>query len=201
MKITRQQVNEQYNLTADWLSDFSRELEKQAYNLDYLKDLFDKRRGFSSIDEKMADIKARIGFDMVMKVSQELDSIEGTKTASANCECGCAGSCGVKTAKYKHPEANIEKMNNILDYISDMVDHEDHLDSAVVISRCRDEENLGFNDLSIDIGKLVSHIDKLLGSKKDADIEVVKYVPNEPISSDEAEDSAADYYSHAESQK
>lgn len=193
MKITRHSIEENYNTTAEWINDFSKELEKQAYNMDYLKDLFDKRRGFSSIDEKMADIKERIGFELVMKVSKEIDELEEVKVASNPGD--------VKIAECKHPEDSIRKMNNILKYINDMIAHESHVvDSASVISRCRDEENLGFGDLGIDLGKLVEHIDKLIGSNRDSDVDDVVYTPNEPIPSGEVADNVADYYNHAEPQ-
>ena len=73
-KIKRQEgVAEQYGVMQDWLVLFAHEFEKNAY-LENLKPVIN-RKYFHSIDEKMADIKERIGFDVVSRLTDELEDI------------------------------------------------------------------------------------------------------------------------------
>lgn len=201
MKITRQDQTETNNITAGWLSDFATDLEKNAQNIDYLKDYLNKihkHKQFNSIEEKLADIRERVGFDLARKITNE---IEKTSNASEE-DCGCNSSskscsCPVKTAS-EHQERDVQIMGNILNYIKDMVEHEPHLDSTTIISRCKNEEGLRFNDIEsrIDRAKLISYIKDLLGKQEDDGL--ASYVPQHSESRNESEDQIAEYYNHAE---
>ena len=205
MKISRQDQKEKSKTTAWWLYEFAYDLEKNAQNIDYLKDYLDKKlksKQFNTIEEKLADIRERIGFDLARKITNEIEKLSQIKesTAAENCACNNSSSescsCPVKTAM-KHPERDVEIMGNILNYIKDMVKHEPHLDSATIISRCKDEEGLRFGDIEkrIDKGKLVSYINDLADSKVDG--ELAKYVPSDQLDVS-SEDDIAEYYNHAE---
>ena len=53
MKVNRQNLQEEYNTTADWLSSFSKGLNKNADFLSNIKQMIESReRKFSTIDEK-----------------------------------------------------------------------------------------------------------------------------------------------------
>ncbi len=191
------------NINVPWIAVLVAELEKKAAGVDYLQQVFQKGK-FSSIDEKMADIKERIGFDLINKVSEELDKRDGVKTASEHHDCGCGGpkkacACDIKTAEYKHPEDDVSKMANILSYIQDMVKSEPHLDTLTVVSRCKDEENLKFDDLRINMSKLKEYIEENLQSVHSSDEpEVIVYMPQEPLSQGDIVDDVADYYRRTE---
>lgn len=202
MKISRQSdVKESYKITCDWLDEFADSLAKSA-NLEYL-DAGDRHNiqsnavRFGTIEAKMADIKARIGFDAIMASREDLAN---EKKASAGCGCGgteetkCA--CEVKTAQLKHSEDDVEAMRQILQYIQSLVKHEPHLDYTAIVSRCREEDGLHFQDLPIDLDKLKGFVETLLS--READELSVTYVPPEPITSGDSEDNRADYYQHAE---
>jgi hypothetical protein len=195
-KITRQDgVTEQYGVMQDWLVLFAHELEKKGY-LENLKPI-SRRKHFHSIEEKMADIKERIGFDVVSKLTEELEDI--SKEAQTKTACGCGGSCcEVKTANYEHPERDVKRMRNILSYINDMAKSESHLSATAILSKCRDAEGLGFNSLRIDEGKLKGYVDDLLSKYSDDLDEDIRYEKREiePVSSNTGLDQA-DYYSHA----
>jgi len=77
MKITRHNTNESYNTTVDWLKNFADKLKKDASFIQNFKKI--KVNDFSTIDEKMADIKQRVGFDIIK--STEF-SPENVKSAS-----------------------------------------------------------------------------------------------------------------------
>lgn len=195
-KIKRQDgVSEQYGVMQDWLILFAHELQKEGY-LANLKPMIQKKR-FDSIEEKMADIKERIGFDVVSKLTDELEDI--SKQSQEKAACDCSGECcEVKTANYEHPEKDVKRMRNILSYISDMVKSESHLSSAAILSRCRDAEGLGFNSLRIDEAKLKKYVEDLLSEHGDDSEDNLRYEKREvePVSSNSGLDQA-DYYSHA----
>jgi hypothetical protein len=206
MKINRQDGKEKSNITAPWLYEFAHDLEKGAYNnVDYLKNYFDSRTKsvkFDSIDEKMADIKDRVGFDLARKISQEVNN-GSPVTASEKTSCGCtipkpACSCKVKQAEYKHDARDVQLMGNILNYVKDMIKHEPHLDRATVVSRCRDEEGLGFGNLRINQAKFESYIDDCLSESDDKEkSELISYIPSEPLGEADAQDWEAEYYRHS----
>jgi hypothetical protein len=207
MKVQRQgDIKEKSKITATWLYEFAHDLEKGAYNnVDYLKQYFDSRqkgKGFDSIDEKMADIKDRVGFDLARKISEEVNkNNKVTASNHSSCECSTpktACGCKIKQAEYKHPEEDVRLMGNILSYVKDMVKHEPYLDRATIISKCRDEEELGFGRLSINQDKFKSFVDDLLSSNKSKNSsELVSYIPNEPFSESDANDWEAEYYKHS----
>lgn len=208
MKISRHDQKEENKTTALWLYEFAYDLEKNAQNVDYLKEYLNKlQKGkkFESIDEKLADIRSRVGLDLAIKLSNEIDNINNHVSLSSTTPGSCCGenkkcSCEVKVATTQHSEHDIQLMNNILKYIRDMIQHEPHLDSTVILARCQDEEGLRFNDLKkkIDFGKLTSYINDLLGINKDSNIESVSYTPSKALTEFEADDRIAEYYNHAE---
>ncbi len=200
MKISRQSdIIETNKITCDWLDEFAKNMAKSA-NLEYLDSgdrntIVNNANRFGTIEAKMDDIKARIGFEALMAQKNI------GKVISAGCGCdksekkACA--CEIKTAQLKrHDSADVEAMRQILLYIKSLVQHEPHLDHASVISRCRDEDGLHFRDLPIDLKKLQGFIDTLL-SREASDISV-QYIPPDPIQSGDSDDNRADYYQHAE---
>jgi Asp-tRNA(Asn)/Glu-tRNA(Gln) amidotransferase C subunit len=194
-KVNRQELYESYKTTSPWVSEFSRELEKNADHLDYLKQYLNQRNqnNFSTIDEKMADIKERIGFEFSNKVINELNKTSDTSEASI---LGTGGS-EIKIAKYDHSKEDIGKMQSILNYVKDMAKNESHLDPATVVSRCREEADLGFNNLRVNMAKFKEFVDKELQQYSSKSEDGVVYIPRESESSDNSETDEAEYISHA----
>lgn len=64
MKIKRVSDFETYNITADWLSDFAKDIVKEGNYLDRIRERkdFEPKEKFATIEDKMKDIKLRIGF-------------------------------------------------------------------------------------------------------------------------------------------
>lgn len=87
-KVSRVPQNESYNITSDWVSDFANNLKKQARSVeDYKPNHVEK---FSTINEKMQDMKSRVGFEDMKTLK---------KSSSALLPCGCEESCGCATPK------------------------------------------------------------------------------------------------------
>jgi len=204
MKINRHNSEEKNKITAMWLYEFAYDLEKNAQNIDYLKDYINsknKNKKFDSIDEKLADFRERIGFDLAQKIVNEMEK-SGGNIVEAGCGCHTkidSCECSVKSAS-AHSDRDVKIMNNILKYIKDMVGHEPGLDIITVISRCKREDGLLFNEMEkkIDRDKLISYIKDLTDSK--TEVELISYKPESIDTSleDKYKDSVADYYNHAE---
>ena len=206
MKIKRQNLSEDYSTTADWLSDFANGMTKSADYLSNLRSIMKKRNDFDTIDEKMADLRARAGFDMIKKVGPT-DS-QDEKLASASCcdscdaEKGC-GSCSC--GKAKCPSCNSELFSvirNVLKYISDLASHRPETGYSTWLSECRKHPNLGFaqNEGKIDPDMLMSLVEKVVGRLKgvrENDANDVKYNPESDFSADDQAD-IADYMAHAQ---
>lgn len=202
MKVKRQEYYEQNKTTeAFWLREFGYDLEKNADHLDYLKQYLEQKfkiNEFKSIDEKLADIRNRVGFDLARKISDEIEKVGAHDESHCGCEpikqtCGCP----VKNASVQHSKENVAQMKNVLKYIKDVSNHEPHLSSIIILERCKKEDGLKFNDLPVDIEKLKKYIDTLL-EKHDHKEEDVKYQPKNNSEPESAEDQVAEYYRHAE---
>lgn len=225
MKVKRQDSTETNKTTAFWLYEFAHDLEKQAGDVDYLKDYLNKNyknKKFSTIKEKLDDIKQRVGFDLARKVTNELEK-KSSKESGCGCDkpcgcdksCKCDGNCGckneavdqVKTASKKKKKTkntsktkkNIKIMQNILSYIEQMIHHEPHLDPLSILNKCRSVEGLKFNNIQdiIDHDKLNAYIKDLLSNQGSYDEALITYIPmdhEDLIHSD----TVAEYYNHAE---
>lgn len=223
MKVKRQDSSETNKTTAFWLYEFAHDLDKKAGDVDYLRDYLSKNyknKKFSTIEEKLADIKARVGFDLARKVTNEIEKKSAKEESSCGCkkpcgcgkDCKCDGDCGcknkasdqVKTASKKNKKSkskkNIKIMENILNYIRQMIHHEPHLDPLTILNRCRSADELKFNNIQhiIDHEKLNSYINELISDMGVSDdVSAVVYVP---INNDDLihSDVVAEYYNHAE---
>lgn len=212
MKVSRQNIYESYNTTSDWLSEFERGIVKSADYLDNLKHIMNNRKNkFATIEEKMADIKERVGFEMI-KHNQLPDA---NLVSQAGCGCdnkgkkkSCCSSCekgmpceGCSTKNTQKRDSDVKKMEQILKFIDDMVSDQPHLNPVIVISKCREEDGLGFDDLPIDTVKLNDYIKNKRNNKEKDDEEEVLYISDsERMSLDSAESlgsELADYFSHA----
>lgn len=201
MKVNRQSdQKEKYNITSSWMYEFAHDLEKNAQNVDYLRQYLDsrvKKKVFNTIDEKLADIKDRVGFDLARKISEETSKDFKVESSKKDCDCNSCG-CQVKEAQDKssHSEKDLGLMSNILKYIQDMIKHEPYLDAATVIARCRKEDGLGFGQLRIDLSKLRTFIDAELKNHEEK-ISPIFYVPSSTMNDGEAENLEAEYFNHA----
>jgi hypothetical protein len=199
MKVNRQRISEEYNTTVDWVNDFANNLEKNADYLSNLRSIMKKRNDFSTIDEKMADLKARAGFDLIKNIDND-----GENKKSASCCEGCSkgtGGCSsCSCGKSKCSTCNKDTHNtlrNILNYIKEFSSDRPEAGYGTIISHCREHPKLGFDrvESKIDHNKFKSLIEKILGGRENNPDEV-KYMPEAEMSFEENED-IADYMAHA----
>jgi len=212
MKVSRQKINESYSTTASWISDFERSLLKNADFLSNVKSiLHNPDKKFSSVDEKLADLRERVGLDIIradggvggsktdLSSSAECSAEKGAGSKCSSCSSGesCPCSIGDGELAHGHSKEDVQRMGMILTYISDMITAEPHLEESMVISKCRANDELRFDELNIDLDMLKGHVEKLIGKYRENDNITVKYVPYEPSEMEFSEDTEADYYRHA----
>ncbi len=196
MKINRQNLEEKNKVNTLWLYEFAYDLEKNAQNIDYLKQYLDSKnkKVYSSIEEKLSDIRNRVGLDLAIKISQEM---ENTKVASCTCNNNCK--CQIKKASV-HDSKDISTMQNILDFIQQVVVSEPHLDVSNVIMKCKMEDALGYNKLEekIDRKKLINYIQDLIKKHEVQSTESIRYIPSSSFQNLDFENNVAEYYKHSE---
>jgi len=197
MKVNRQKISEQYNTTVDWVNDFANNLSKNADYLSNLRSIMKKRNDFSTIEEKMADMKARAGFDLIKNVNTE----EQKNVKSAGCGPTCCeeeagrgkcGSCGDDNRSQM-----LKSLRGIIDYIESFAADRSDLSYGTVISHCREHPKLGFDrvESKIDHNKFKNVVEKILNKHK-SDPEKVEYISEADMPS-AFDDDMADYMSHA----
>lgn len=193
MKITKVSdtdtyATESYNTTVDWLKDFANHLTKNADSIGYLRHFVVEKK-YASIEEKMADLRSRVGFDLLKNIENDNLRIEKESSSSD------------KISSASHNDDNVKRMGIILNYIKDLVSSEPHLDAPAVILRCRQHDDLGFNDLRINFDKLNKYIEDLIAKSRVDDSNEVKYVPRDVQDNAESgSNETADYYAHASPQ-
>ena len=70
-------------------------MTKNADYLNNLRSIMKKRNDFDTIEEKMADLKSRVGFDLVKNINTEGEAT----VKEAGCGCGTCNTCGKKPSK------------------------------------------------------------------------------------------------------
>jgi len=193
MKVKRQNLSEEYSTTVSWVNDFANNLEKNADYLSNLRSIMKKRKDFDTIEEKMADLKARAGFDLVKSVNTNTE--ENIK--EAGCGGGCTGGCGPCKTK-KERGNNVDALRNILKYIKDFAEDRPDANYGTVITHCREHPNLGYDRIEgkLDNGKFKAIVEKLLNKHKKGP-EIVEYVSEADMPSS-FDDDTADYMNHAQ---
>ena len=177
MKVSRHNIDESYSTTVDWVAEFERDILKNANFLETLRGRYYSGSAFSTIEEKMADIKDRVGFGLITAEREESDI-----TVSAS---------DYNTSTHgDKDERHIDLVNKMLSYIKSMSENEHHLPAAVIVTKCIDDfggsESLASDGLSLDIDKLVSYADAISSKTRisNEDFEPIEYVAPDPEGSD-----------------
>lgn len=188
-EIKRTNEVEKYNTTVGWLDEFFSKMAKSAPPSPPITTASTEK--FATIEEKMEDIKSRVGFSSVYELKKESSS-EKIVESSKKCKCGkLKKDCSCKN----NVDPNrVLALKNILNYISKMMESEPHLLEPEIIARCNDDKELNFNSVGIDPKKLSSFIDKKRNTKADA-VNIV-YVKPEISDTQNPLENMADYYRH-----
>lgn len=210
MKVRRQGLTENYNTTSEWVSEFEKNLEKQSNYLDNLKTILRKRNDFSTIEEKMADIKSRAGFHVIKEADESDLSKQASEcaTCSGGCGCGdkcdcnasckcCGSTCSCKVYNCKQCNSDIiGKAKNIVNYMKSFCEHRPDVGIAAAITHCKNNPDLNYQEVAsrIDVKKFEDFLQNLL-KKSEEPKEEVKYIPENM--DDQVGSDVADYFEHA----
>jgi hypothetical protein len=209
--INKERSSTGYAWADSFFNNYSKQLNKEA-EPDFLKEYLNKnvkpieKKKWNSIEEKLADIKKRVGFDLVNKTVNEIEKIS---TASSSCglnkdKCSCG--CSPKSAsKHLNKKASLNAderkivMKNTLDFINQIINFNSEITASEVIAKCLAEEKLLFESIEshVDFSKLKEYISELINSKNKKTIESVRYVPSESLDI-QFEDDIAEYYKHSD---
>ncbi len=204
MKVRRQNLNEEYNITSDWVSEFASNLEKNADFLSNIRNMVNKRKDFATIEEKMADLRARSGFDLV----KNNDKDSGNKKEAAS-EGGC---CEEKSAGSSCESCNDDEYINLLkgvlsyvgQFVSKRFQDDDKVSFGKVITHCREEapDDLRFSELErrLDHSKFKSVVENIIQkhTNNSAESNIDIGYTSEADTASAYDDDIADYVNHAQ---
>jgi len=173
----------------DWMNDFCSNLEKNADYLDNIRNLVQKRKEFKSIDEKMADIKARAGFGLIKDISDagSVKIVTAIDKSSEDCSCGRKKCNKCNSDVY-------QELRSLVKYIKAFAADRKDVGPLGILTHLREHPKIGFQRLEglIDSGKLKVLIQKIIGDK--ATPNEVEYISSRSDSSEEsAIDDVAEY--------
>ena len=192
MKVSRQNLTEEYSTTAGWVRDFSNGLSKNADYLDNLRSIMKKRKDFNTIDEKMADLKSRSGLDLIKNV--DISGKEAVK--EAGCGCGTCKGCKANSGKTSDKKALSQDLKKVIEYISSFAKDRPDAGYGAVIAHCREHPHLGFDKLERRLNHKFKDAVQSILKKHKKDPEAVEYISGADMTSSYDND-MADYYSHA----
>ena len=192
MKVNRQNLTEEYQTTAGWVRDFSNGLTKSADYLNNLRSIMKKRNDFDTIEEKMADLKSRVGFDLV----KNINSNDQSTVKEAGCGCGTCNACGKGSSKSHGKEKLAKELAVILDYIRSFSKDSPDAGYGAVITHCREHPQLGFDRIERRLNHKFEDAVRSILSEHKKDPEAVEYIAGADMASSN-DDDTADYYSHA----
>jgi hypothetical protein len=205
MKITRHNTSESYNTTVDWLKDFADKLKKEGNFINNFNKI--KKKYFSTIDEKMADIKQRVGFDIIKSTDYHHDNKKSASKVDSSCtECkldestGNVMKCKKCSINEKIPEDTIKQVKSFIQYALDFLNHNEGSTIESALHSCKNDPGLRYSDIEnyIDFEKLKEMLKKKR-KVKSKNNEQVKYIVNDSANSSTSsrEDDMADYFRHA----
>lgn len=211
MKITRQNDIEKFNTTVDWIKTFEASILKKA---DFLNN-FKPSNQFKTIDEKMADIKNRVGFGLIKSTE---DSTTVKKEANQTCSCPPGQKCNCASDKEnpsKNEDFNQEseadrmaedskkeirtKLNNFIKYVIDYKKDRPSASLNAIIAACKDDPALSWDSIKRNVNEkaLFELIKEKIGNDKKT-TEEYKYTPVDTTDKmNNPQDMMADYMRHS----
>ena len=204
MKVNRQDIGESYNITVDWIDDFANKLEKNADFLSNVRSLQLMRKNkFSSVDDKIKDIKSRVGFDIIKNNEKLKEEIKVT----AGKGCACGGSCDSCSTKSAHDDDTVFLMDQLMGYIKDIIrdaaKEEKPPEATVysnVLNTCRQNPKLKYHTLEGKINHPALEVwidglkDDIMPKRRAQERE--KFKPNTAEFEGDTSGDIADYFQH-----
>lgn len=123
-KISRVGQTESYKITSDWLSEFATNITKNANIIETLGR--NSREKFATIEDKMEDLKKRVGFDEISNLKKE------SSLSQLDSQCGCSecDACGKKKMLRG-------KLRAIINHAKNLIKERPEIGYMQVIDSCR----------------------------------------------------------------
>lgn len=160
-KIKRFSEKESYKITCDWINDFANGLEKSANFVDRIRNRNSVEK-FSTIEEKMNDIKSRVGYldfdaskDQILKTESDKGLVSNASSCSkcSPCECNGGDACGCnKCEACEEKKSKKEMLRSILVEMIKIIDEKENINyPEQVLNECRKDQYMNFSNLESDI--------------------------------------------------
>ena len=186
MKVTRIGEKESYNITSVWIRDFASTITKESNYLDRVKERKDLRveEKFANIEDKMHDIKNRIGF-----LTGANNAIN--KSAS-DCDCGSCEACSMKekctcgSCESCNSTKILEFIVYVLNYMKSALSENPSMVYEKLLSKCRNEIPQFYSfEGNMCPDKLKKHVGDM---RKPSEFRQVEFIPSEGIYDFEEDD-------------
>lgn len=165
-KINRVNEQESYNTTVDWLKIFAQSMENHVPPM-----VRGYKEKFATIEEKMNDLRDRIGFSEIKKITEDQSKSLIVESSKKN--------------------KNKKEIKGLVAFINDVIRKNPHFSYLEVISKCRENDSLNFNSIRVNDKKLKKIIEKKLTPTKS---ESPKYIHPEPDNNPDPLDEIASYF-------
>ena len=184
-KISRVPTKESYNVTSSWLNNY---IQKEALSVEDYKPAYVEK--FSTIPEKMSDLKNRVGFKKVEELKKS-----SSKTSCSNSSC-----CVSCDSSEQNPETSdlMDKLRRIVDYAKKVLDDRPDIKHMQLVHDCRRLPQ--FQEISgrIESDKFKKLIEKVMSGiskpREVSEIEHVPYVERHQFGDLSSEDNIPSYY-------
>ena len=215
MKVSRQNINESYNITSGWVRDFANKIEKSSDFLSNVKSIMNKRNQPASVEEKISDIKERVGFDLIknFRKTNNIQVKEAGCGAPAEgkkpCCGGCASGSGCDSKSHgpgphgpdsrsSHSDETLALVDQLLVYIRNFIKDRNDVSYVTVVDHCRSHPGLSWHELSpkMDPEKLSGFIDREISKNKSAP-EAVEYISQDDESFADLGSELPEFISHS----
>ena len=181
-------------------NDFVKTIDKKADFLDTLRGRIDGRNKFSSVEEKLNDIKARVGFDKITSANKpDIVAEAGCSSEPGKGECSACGAgkeCGCGPKGEATNDALMATISDLLRFVREAAKDKPHRPASVIMDECEDSFFVS-NIKDFDSDKLKSYIDDHLKLNRKDDSESVEYISYSPNADSETmQNEIAEYYQH-----
>lgn len=189
--IKRTNEFESYKVTVDWLDNVLKKIVANTVPPSpFSKGSSDK---FATIEDKMTDIKSRVGFNQIKKITSDSTEPLVSEASKKKKKCGCKEDCSCNSEEQSFRKANLR---NLLKYIEDMIASEPHLLEPEIMARCFGNRDLGVENIKINNKKLKKYINKLKKKYPSKQVDLVRYIAPDINSTMSQMDDIADYFQH-----
>ena len=172
-KINRVNEQESYNVTVDWLKTFAQSMENHIPPM-----VRGHKEKFATIEEKMNDLRDRIGFSELKKITEDQSQSLVAEAAK-------------KVKKTNKKSKNQNEIKGLVAFIEDVIQKNPHFSYLEIVAKCRENDSLDFDSIRVNDKRLKEVIEKKLNPRKK---ESPKYIHPEPDNNPDPLDEIASYF-------